>query len=291
MSIKNSEILNVFDLDGTLFDDRWRLGRIKVAGPVSDYDRYHSGIPYDEFYPLVASKAESAILSGEAVEYWTARPEQYRQATFERLDNVLPGDLFVIKMRDNGDKRPSNIIKSKWLQYVLRNHNYKIINVFDDRQDVLAAMRKEAMDYNSVAQNKIAFTFNLCKAGEVVQQLAVDPSATEKEETKVVEVEPTTPETAADILDAMAATFRERNAVYGDNAVMVGQVMQVLFPNGVTLKTPEDYHMWHLFELKIVKLTRFAISGLKHEDSIHDDGVYSAMCERLVNTHNINFNK
>ena len=193
-------------------------------------------------------------------------------------------------MRGGGDKRPSTIMKSEWLYYALRHGDYQIINVFDDRQDVLAAMRKEAMDYNSVAQNKIAFTFNLCKAGEVVQQLAIDPSATGQEETKAVEVEKS-PATAADILDAMAATFRERNAVYGDNAVMVGQVMQVLFPNGVTLKTPEDYHMWHLFELKIVKLTRFAISGLKHEDSIHDDGVYSAMCERLVNTHNINFNK
>lgn len=291
MSIKNSEILNVFDLDGTLFDDRWRLDQIKVAGPLSDYDNYHSGIGYDQFYPFIASAVEEASSRGEAIEYWTARPDKYRQVTIERLDNVFPFDEFIIKMRDNGDKRPSAIIKSKWLQYILRQGDYKIINVFDDRQDILTAMREEAFNYNSMAQNKIAFTFNLCKAGEVVQQVAIDPSATEKEETKGVEVEQTTPATAADILDAMAATFRERNAVYGDNAVMVGQVMQVLFPNGVTLKTPEDYHMWHLFELKIVKLTRFAISGLKHEDSIHDDGVYSAMCERLVNTHNINFNK
>lgn len=290
MSIKNNQILNVFDLDGTLFDDRWRLDRIKVASPLSDYDDYHSGIPDDEVYSTIARYVSEAIQRGEMVEYWTARPEKYRQVTFERLDNVFPFNEFTIKMRDYGDKRPSTIMKSAWLSHALRHGDYRIINVFDDRQDVLARMQDEALYYNSVAQNKIAFTFNLCKAGEVVQQLAIDPSATGQEETKVVEVEQS-PATAADILDAMAATFRERNAVYGDNAVMVGQVMQVLFPNGVTLKTPEDYHMWHLFELKIVKLTRFAISGLKHEDSIHDDGVYSAMCERLVNTHNINFNK
>lgn len=290
MSIKNNQILNVFDLDGTLFDDRWRLDRIKVASPLSDYDDYHSGIPDDEVYSTIARYVSEAIQRGEMVEYWTARPEKYRQVTFERLDNVFPFNEFTIKMRDYGDKRPSTIMKSAWLSHALRHGDYRIINVFDDRQDVLARMQDEALYYNSVAQNKIAFTFNLCKAGEVVQQLAIDPSATGQEETKAVEVEQS-PATAADILDAMAATFRERNAVYGDNAVMVGQVMQVLFPNGVTLKTPEDYHMWHLFELKIVKLTRFAISGLKHEDSIHDDGVYSAMCERLVNTHNINFNK
>ena len=129
MSIKNNQILNVFDLDGTLFDDRWRLDRIKVAGTLSDYDDYHSGIGYDQFYPHIASAVESASLRGEAVEYWTARPEKYRQVTFERLDNVFPFDEFTIKMRDYGDKRPSTIMKSAWLSHALRHGDYRIINV------------------------------------------------------------------------------------------------------------------------------------------------------------------
>jgi len=32
------------------------------------------------------------------------------------------------------------------------------------------------------------------------------------------------------ILDEMADTFRQRNAVYGDNYRMVGKMMAVLFP-------------------------------------------------------------
>jgi hypothetical protein len=86
---------------------------------------------------------------------------------------------------------------------------------------------------------------------------------------------------AADILESMAATYRERNAVYGDNFRMVGKLMAVLFPNGVP---PELLHsaQFHLFELKLVKLSRFAISGLQHQDSIHDDGVYSAMIEQII---------
>lgn len=84
------------------------------------------------------------------------------------------------------------------------------------------------------------------------------------------------------ILEEMAETFRERNKVYGSNCEMVGSVMQALFPNGVVLRTPEEFERWHLFELKIVKLTRFVISGLTHVDSIHDDGVYSSMVESLV---------
>ena len=85
------------------------------------------------------------------------------------------------------------------------------------------------------------------------------------------------------ILDEMADTYRARNQVYGDNFRMVGRVMEAMFPNGVVLRTADDFNRWHLFELKIVKLTRFAISGLLHVDSIHDDGVYSAMVEALIN--------
>lgn len=88
--------------------------------------------------------------------------------------------------------------------------------------------------------------------------------------------------TAADILAEMADTFRERNKVYGDNYKRVGDVMSALFPEGVMLVTPEDFNVWHLFELMVVKMTRFANSDLTHEDSIHDLAVYAAMVESLI---------
>lgn len=91
---------------------------------------------------------------------------------------------------------------------------------------------------------------------------------------------------AADILGEMAETFRERNKVYGDNYLRVGDVMVALFPEGVTIGTKEQFNVWHLFELMIVKLTRFANSGLSHEDSIHDLAVYAAMVESLIRKDN-----
>jgi hypothetical protein len=91
---------------------------------------------------------------------------------------------------------------------------------------------------------------------------------------------------AADILAEMADTFRERNKVYGDNYKRVGAVMVAMFPNGVQLKTEEDFNRWHLFELMVVKLTRFANTGLVHQDSIHDAAVYAAMVESLINNEN-----
>lgn len=92
---------------------------------------------------------------------------------------------------------------------------------------------------------------------------------------------PVPDQTAADILSAAAATFRERNAVYGSNYLMIRQLMDVLFPAGVpTALVHTD--RWHLFELMLVKLSRFAISGLTHQDSIRDLTVYGAMVEAAL---------
>lgn len=72
--------------------------------------------------------------------------------------------------------------------------------------------------------------------------------------------------------------FKQRNAVYGDNFLIVGKLMVAMFPDGITLKTEEDHNKFHLFMLKIVKLSRYAVNYEKgHEDSLDDDIVYTAM--------------
>ena len=86
---------------------------------------------------------------------------------------------------------------------------------------------------------------------------------------------------ADDIMIAMAETFRERNAVYGNNFKMVGPIMQILFPAGAPVELLGS-HQFHLFELLIVKLSRLAISNLSHLDSAHDAGVYAAMIEAII---------
>lgn len=90
------------------------------------------------------------------------------------------------------------------------------------------------------------------------------------------------PRTAADLLQEMANTFRERNVVYGDNYKVVAAVMMTLFPEGIALTSADNFLTWHLFELIVVKLTRFTNSGLTHKDSIHDIAVYAAMLERVI---------
>ena len=82
----------------------------------------------------------------------------------------------------------------------------------------------------------------------------------------------------AGILREMAKTVDERSAAYGHNLQMVQPIMEILFPNGV----PEFSTKLHLFELLIMKITRFAVSDLTHIDSIHDAGPYCAMLESEV---------
>jgi len=89
------------------------------------------------------------------------------------------------------------------------------------------------------------------------------------------------PKNPADILADMADTYRERNTVYGDNYKRVGPIMGILFPDGVPPELLAS-DQFHLFELIIVKLSRFAISGLTHQDSIHDSAVYAAMIDAIV---------
>jgi hypothetical protein len=92
----------------------------------------------------------------------------------------------------------------------------------------------------------------------------------------------------ADVLIDMAETYRERNKVYGDNFLKVGKIMEILHgpdsaaPASGLVATAEDFNKWHLYELMIVKLTRFANSGLTHRDSIHDMSVYGAMLESIL---------
>lgn len=327
--------LVIFDLDGCLFDDRHRLPLIDESKTGEEkYHSYHSRLINDKVYPDVHGVAYNYIMKDirTDVAFWTARPTQWIGPTARKLRDTFADDLSdhgeckrieaaidKLRMRRDGDLRPSSIIKAQWMAEELSIADHTSIDVYDDRKDVLdaywevwRAFSHDGWEFRTylttdgvisaycpfveTKDEPVAF-INLTPEQAGVVNDAIDngfkaislgyriPEHMLKGETKPME----TPEqqTAADILDAMAATFRERNAVYGDNAHKVEAVMQALFPDGVTLKNQGDYHMWHLFELIIVKLTRFSNSGLTHQDSIHDLAIYAAMCENLVNDHQI----
>ena len=88
--------------------------------------------------------------------------------------------------------------------------------------------------------------------------------------------------TGADILEEAAQTFREKNAIYGNNWRLVGKVMRGLFPNGLEIQSAEDWERLHILLLMVVKMTRYAVNFKNgHADSIRDATVYGAMLEMI----------
>lgn len=88
---------------------------------------------------------------------------------------------------------------------------------------------------------------------------------------------------AGDILVEGGKTFIERHKVYGNNFLKVGGMCVAMFPDGLILRTAEDFIRFELLMMKIVKQSRYAENFSKggHADSIHDDMVYSAMLEHV----------
>jgi hypothetical protein len=252
----------ICDLDGCLSDDRWR--RVVLPdnpGNAASYDKYHSlcnddevvaGVLNDLMYDLYDEDDDQVAL----LLIVTARPDRhsYREITERWLDTHLYGTEYELLMRPSESTLPSPVTKMHLLNdYFAGEHGdpvegwNRVISAFDDRTDVLNAYPIEE------ERKQLRFL--------------TSPIATQEEDPSV-----------PDILEAMAATFRERNAVYGSNYLRVAPIMKALWPEGVpsALVTTDR---WHLFELIVVKLTRFAISGLAHKDSIHDAAVYAAMIE------------
>jgi hypothetical protein len=89
--------------------------------------------------------------------------------------------------------------------------------------------------------------------------------------------------TADEFLDLASVTFKAKNAEYGTNYLRVGAAMAAMFPNGVALKTADDWNRMHIFLLAVVKKTRYATNWNRggHADSVRDLAVYAAMLESI----------
>lgn len=83
----------------------------------------------------------------------------------------------------------------------------------------------------------------------------------------------------AERLRKAAELADQRSAVYKDNFKRIGKLMMIHFPEGVTLKTEDDFIRYHLFVMGELKHSRYGTNFHNggHEDSLMDEAVYSAM--------------
>lgn len=281
----------IFDLDNCLADDSWRIPYIDWSkdNPGERYAQYHAYCDRDPAPPATHLKEflSRALFALECkIVFLTARPVEVAQQTRDWIRRNLIQDRavgYVLIMRNNGDHRPSVQLKREMVaslpEYGVRLQD--VAHAYDDREDIVAMYRElgipatvlkihDVCAYTPPAQTKFVEA-----QGFVGVPLAAPVVVGMREAAPVAALKETT---AADVLQSMAETFRERNKVYGDNYKMVAKLMQVLFPRGVPPELVVQDH-FHLFELALVKLSRYAISNLTHVDSAHDGAVYLAMCE------------
>lgn len=86
-----------------------------------------------------------------------------------------------------------------------------------------------------------------------------------------------------DRLRKAAGIYDERNALYGDNYKRFGKIMTQIFPDGLVIKTADDWNRVGIWVQKMAKVTRYAAQFTKggHEDSLDDDAVYTMMLQEL----------
>ena len=241
-------LIAVFDIDGCISDDRNRRPWLEKG----NYDEYHGWCHTDKPANREVLEKENRAFQ---IYFVTGRPESYRKRTELWLADHFPGLhlSYNLLMRPDDNTMPSPDLKV-WLLERERIKPDNVAIAYDDRADVLDAYREWGI--------------------EITQLLMVGEGGNK---------------TAA-ILHRMATTFEERNAQYRDNYKVVGNVMRNLHGRNSVHPAAElvdDFDLWHLYELLIVKLTRFANSGLKHRDSIHDIAVYAAMIENILEERNV----
>jgi len=87
----------------------------------------------------------------------------------------------------------------------------------------------------------------------------------------------------SEIIDSAKKTHEERGKQYGEMGWLNhAAVLKAMFPEGLTLKTEEEFGRFALFNLQLTKIIRYSksIDRGGHQDSTHDLGVYSFLLEQ-----------
>lgn len=136
----------VFDLDGTLSDDRHRLhllpkysdGNGHPSMAWEDYAAYHAACLADAPILPALRTLEAHLRAGHRVEIWTGRSEDARGATLLWFDHygVRARGRVLLRMRSEDGSTAE--LKRRWLAEYVRKPDL----AYDDREDCVAVFRE-----------------------------------------------------------------------------------------------------------------------------------------------------
>ena len=254
----------IFDLDNCLADDRARIPLINWSEkhPDKRYAEYHRDVSndpvgnYDTF--VAAALVEKPI-------FMTARPHSVgrsnvRMQTLLWIKDHLGVEDPILLMRNVGDHRPSVDLKRSQLSH-LADWGVGLTDItcaYDDREDIVAMYREHGIPAQVLA---------------IHDACAYTPPVRKHKR-------------APDFLEDGAATFRERNAIYGDTYLEFGRMCAAIFPEGIQVE-PGDidgFNRLGVLVQAIGKIARYGANLNKggHQDSAHDLMVYAAMLEEVT---------
>jgi hypothetical protein len=80
-----------------------------------------------------------------------------------------------------------------------------------------------------------------------------------------------------DVICEELEIFKERDSQYGESYNKVGSIMQILFPNGISIYTKEQHQQFDLLKQVVGKLSRFShkFPQETHRDSLIDAANYT----------------
>lgn len=283
----------IWDLDNCLFDDSDRIPLIdwSTKDATLRYQAYHKACIHD--LPGNRELFEG-INKTFAPLFVTGRPESVRQESIAAILSYFPvavkwGPIQIL-MRPDGDERSSEHLKLDLVRTWIGAAEDRVVALaFDDHRGIVE-MYKRDLDIPAVElriHDMDAFKGEHELSRKDSSNQARDSNAQAEylggpaQGARPVRRPVLPRRSAGDILREMAGTFDMRNSQYRDNSKMVPKMVAILFPNGVPSHIVVEEE-WHLFELILVKLTRFATSELTHIDSVHDMAPYCAMIEAIL---------
>ena len=88
--------------------------------------------------------------------------------------------------------------------------------------------------------------------------------------------------TVEDRLKAAAELYASKNKLYKDNYKKIGKIYCAMFPNGITLKTEDDFNRFAILIQIMNKVVRYNNNwATGHTESLDDLMVYPAMLAEL----------
>jgi hypothetical protein len=262
----------MLDIEDTLSDTShreclWPKCEPPTTPKSSDYDQWNQALiddPPTNIIPVIKELAKKyeIVIS-------TSKPHEYRGITTDWVYKNLGWIPKIFLMRGEDCKDLSSPELKKVHKEDIWDEGYEIAFVIDDREDICNMYGKERIH-----------TWRYDKNQDWTQTI---PIFIPLPEYLRFPKEPTIRENAGNILANAAKIYKSRNEEYGDAYKKFGNLVIALFPDGVVLKTKEDFDRWGVLTILLSKIQRYCANFNKggHPDSLDDSMSYSAMLQEL----------